>query len=68
MFEGFGMTKPRISRKFMLAVGCIWIATILLLLKSVDGAQWVDVVKWVTGLYMAGNVGEKYAAKTEVKP
>jgi predicted phosphoadenosine phosphosulfate sulfurtransferase len=62
------MTKPRTSRKFMLAVGCIAIATGLLLYKSIDGGQWVDVVKWVTGLYMAGNVGEKYAGKAEVKP
>jgi hypothetical protein len=56
------------SRKFMLAVGCVAIATGLLLYRSIDGAQWVDVTKWVTGLFMAGNVGEKYAAKTEVKP
>lgn len=62
------MTKPRTSRKFMLAVGCIAIATGLLLYNSINGAQWVDVVKWVTGLYMAGNVGEKYASKPEVKP
>lgn len=62
------MTRQRTSRKFILAVSCIAIATGLLLYKSIDGAQWVDVVKWVTGLYMAGNVGEKYAAKTEVKP
>lgn len=62
------MTKQRTSRKFMLAVGCIFIATGLLLYKGIDGAQWVDVVKWVTGLYMAGNVGEKYAAKAEAKP
>jgi len=60
------MSKPRTSRKFLLAVGCITIATGLLLYKNIDGAQWVDVVKWVTGLYMAGNVGEKYAGKTGV--
>ena len=62
------MTKPRTSRKFMLAVGCIAIGTGLLLYTSIDGAQWVDVVKWVTGLYMAGNVGEKYAKKPEATP
>lgn len=61
------MKKPYTSRKFILAVGCIAIATGLLLYKSIDGAQWVDVAKWVTGLFMAGNVGEKYAAKTETK-
>lgn len=61
------MTKPHTSRKFILAVGCITIGTGLLLYKSIDGAQWVDAVKWVTGLYMAGNVGEKYGSKTEVK-
>lgn len=56
------------SRKFLLAVGCIVIATALLLYTSIDGAQWVDVTKWVTGLFMAGNVGEKYASKKEAKP
>lgn len=61
------MIKPHTSRKFMLAIGCIAIATGLLLYNSVDGAQWVDVVKWVTGLYMAGNVGEKVAKKLKEK-
>ena len=61
-------TNPYKSRKFLLAVACILIATGLLLLKSIEGAHWVDVTKWVTGLFMAGNVGEKYVSKTEVKP
>ena len=68
MYARNGMKNPYTSRKFLLAVGCIAIATGLLLYKSIDGAQWVDVAKWVTGLFMAGNVGEKYAAKTEIKP
>jgi hypothetical protein len=57
-----------VSRKFLIAVGAILIATGLLLYGSIDGGQWVDVTKWVTGLFMAGNVGEKYATKTELKP
>ena len=61
-------TKPYTSRKFILACGSILLATGLLLAGFVDGEQWVDVTKWVTGLFMAGNVGEKYASKTEGKP
>lgn len=62
------MKNPYTSRKFLLAVGCIVTATGLLLLNNIEGAHWVDVTKWVTGLFMAGNVGEKYVSKTEVKP
>lgn len=60
--------KPHRSRKFILACSSILLATGLLLAGFVDGANWVDVTKWVTGLFMAGNVGEKYASKTEAKP
>ena len=48
-------------------MSCILIATGLLLLKSIEGAHWVDVTKWVTGLFMAGNVGEKVANKMKEK-
>ena len=60
--------NPYTSRKFIVAGGCILIATGLLLNASIEGAHWVDVTKWVTGLFMAGNVGEKYATKQEAKP
>ena len=60
--------NPYTSRKFIVAGGCILIATGLLLLNSIEGAHWVDVTKWVTGLFMAGNVGEKYATKQEANP
>lgn len=61
-------TNPYKSRKFLLAVACIVIATGLLLNASIEGAHWVDVTKWVTGLFMAGNVGEKVAEKMKAKP
>lgn len=61
------MKNPYTSRKFIVAGGCILLATGLLLNASIDGGQWVDVTKWVTGLFMAGNVGEKYATKLEAK-
>lgn len=60
--------NPYKSRKFLLTVGCIAIATGLLLYQSIDGGQWVDVVKLVMGLYMAGNVSEKVAEKMKAKP
>lgn len=57
------------SRKFLLAVGCTVIATGLLLGTLITGDHWVDAMKWVTGLYMAGNVGEKFTNKDkEFKP
>ena len=59
--------NPYKSRKFLLAVSCILIATILLLFGSIEGAHWVDVTKWVTGLFMAGNVGGKVAEKMKEK-
>lgn len=59
--------NPYTSRKFIVAGGCILLATGLLLYRSIDGGQWVEVTKWVTGLFMAGNVGEKYASKQEAK-
>ena len=62
------MKNPYTSRKFIVAGGCILIATGLLLNANLEGAHWVEVTKWVTGLFMAGNVGEKYATKQEVKP
>ena len=66
------MASPYKSRKFIVAVGCILIATALRLLNDITGAEWVDLTKWVSGLLFAANVGqkaaEKYAPKTEGKP
>jgi hypothetical protein len=39
----------------------------LLLNANIEGAHWVEVTKWVTGLFMAGNVGEKVAEKMKDK-
>lgn len=36
--------------------------TALLLLGMVDSSEWVDFVKWVFGIYAAGNVGEHTAS------
>jgi hypothetical protein len=59
--------NPYKSRKFLLAVGCIAIATALLLAGLIESEHWVDVTKWVTGLFMAGNVGEKVADTMKAK-
>ena len=33
---------------------------------TVDGDQYIDFIKWVFGLYVAGNVGSKITNKVEV--
>jgi hypothetical protein len=43
------------SRKCMLYVIVLLLGSIFLFVKLLDGGQWVDLVKWATGGYMAGN-------------
>lgn len=57
------MDKRYASRKFGLAVAVFVAATSLLLLGSITAQQWVEVVSWDVGLYMAGNVGDTWAEK-----
>lgn len=45
------------SRKFLIAVGLLVTNTVLLYAGLIDKALYVDGQKWITGLYMAGNVG-----------
>ena len=45
------------SRKFLLAVTMLIGAAVALGAGKIDASTWADVSKWVTGLYMAGNVG-----------
>jgi len=55
------------SRKWVLALLTIAIAIAARAAGWIDGAQFVSLVTWITGLYMAGNVAgvaaDKYAAK-----
>jgi hypothetical protein len=43
-------------RKFIITLLVIGLAALMLLLGKVDASVFGDVVKWVVGLYMAGNV------------
>jgi hypothetical protein len=49
------------SRKFLLACTLLLIATWLLMIDAIGSTMWVDMVKWVFGLYCAGNVGASLA-------
>lgn len=50
-------TRKWESRKVLVALLVILLATLLCAFGKVGDTVWGDVVKWITGLYMAGNVG-----------
>lgn len=52
------------SRKLIFAGICFVSATAALLYGAATFSEWGDFVKWVFGLYAAGNVGEHVAKKT----
>lgn len=52
------------SRKLICAAICFVAATAALLLGSASFTEWGDFVKWIFGLYAAGNVGEHVAKKS----
>lgn len=49
------------SRKFLLACVLILVCTWLLLIESLTAPMWADMIKWLFGLYCAGNVGSSLA-------
>ena len=53
-----GMLK---SRKALVAVLLIIVATVLVALGDMSVDQWIDIIKWLYGLFVAGNVGSKVA-------
>lgn len=56
------------SRKFLLALLVILLASGLLFLKLLDGAQWVTVVGSALLFYSASNVAQKFSQPTETTP
>ena len=48
---------PSPGRKFAITLLVTILATVALALGWIKGGTWADVVVWVSGLYMAGNVG-----------
>lgn len=59
-------------RKFTVAVGVIVISTGLIIFHRLTGAEYVQLVSWVSGLFFGANslsaVGTKVAEKVEVGP
>ena len=53
------------SRKLLCAAVCFGIATGCLLINIATFQEWGDFIKWIFGLYAAGNVGEHVAKKTK---
>lgn len=53
------------SRKLLCAAVCLGIATGCLLINVATFQEWGDFIKWIFGLYAAGNVGEHVAKKTK---
>lgn len=63
------MNLERIGgRRWLTAVGLMLLAAGLLVATRIDGAQWVDLVKWVFGIYAGANVTQRgVEAAKEVK-
>lgn len=55
------------SRKLLCAAICFVTATVALVLNLADFQGWSDFVKWIFGIYAAGNVGEHVAEKRTVE-
>ena len=53
------------SRKLLCAGICYVSATAALLYGMAEFKDWADFVKWIFGLYAAGNVGEHVARKKQ---
>lgn len=53
------------SRKLLCAGVCFASASIALAVGLADFQGWSDFVKWVFGIYAAGNVGEHVSKKKE---
>lgn len=54
------------SRKWTLALLIVICSMASRGLGWIDGAQLVSLLTWITGLYMAGNVGQAVADKISV--
>ena len=55
------------SRKLLCALALFVVATVFVFIGQTDFQGWSDFVKWVFGIYAAGNVGEHVANKKEQK-
>ena len=55
------------SRKLLCALALFIVATVFVFIGQTDFQGWSDFVKWVFGIYAAGNVGEHVANNKEQK-
>jgi len=53
------------SRKLLCALALFTAATVFVFIGQTDFEGWSDFIKWVFGIYAAGNVGEHVANKKE---
>ena len=56
------------NRKLICAFVCFLAASVFVALGKADFTGWAEFVKWVFGIYAAGNVGEHAATKINVTP
>ena len=54
------------SKKLLCAFVCFVSATIFVLTGKADFYGWSEFVKWIFGIYAAGNVGEHVSKKVNV--
>ena len=56
------------SKKLLCAGICFIAATVFVLAGKADFYSWAEFVKWIFGIYAAGNVGEHVSKKVNVTP
>ena len=54
------------SKKLICAFVCFVAASVFVGLGKADFYGWAEFVKWIFGIYAAGNVGEHVASKVEI--
>lgn len=59
---------PSPGRKFAITLLVIALSTIALAFGWIRGGTWADVVVWVTGIYMGGNVLHYAAGRVRIEP
>ena len=58
-----GLKKQLQSKKLMFAILLFLSSVVFVALGRADFGQWSEFVKWVFGIYAAGNVGEHVSNK-----
>lgn len=49
------------ARKFVLSLIIFFVVALLLWLRKIDGAQFIELCQWIVGIYISGNVLSKAA-------